>query len=354
MIPDAEGRALLPSIVAFTPTGWSWRRRRRSSCATAERTVYSVKRLMGRGYEDVKDELRYFPFQVTPSEEVVSIRIGDREVTPPEVSALILASSRSGPSGTSASRSRRRSSPCPPTSTTASGRPRRTPAGSPASTSSASSTSRPRPRWPTGSTGGRKGVIAVYDLGGGTFDISILSVKDGVFEVLATNGDTHLGGDDFDRVIVLWLLEDIQPPRSDGVDVGRRATGGDAGAPARRRGRADPPVGEERTTLDAVRRFTYRREITRAELERLIEPLVDRTLGPCRMALADAGLAPTDRRGRAGRRLHADAARAAAGAGAVRQDAAQPAQSRRGGGARRRPSRPTSWPAASPTCCCST
>jgi len=138
----------------------------------------------------------------------------------------------------------------------------------------------------------REGLIAVYDLGGGTFDISILRVKEGIFEVLATNGNTHLGGDDFDRAIVLWLLEDIRARHQ--VDLAR-----DAEAMQELRLAAEAAKirlsAEERTSLTIpFDRFTYRRDITRAELEQLIEKLVASTLTPCRMALADAGLAPAD------------------------------------------------------------
>src|SRR4030095_2489854 len=91
VIPDAEGRALLPSIVAWTPNGVVvGEAARRQLARNAARTVYSVKRLMGRGYEDVRDELGHFPFEVVPSAEVVRIKVGDREVTPPEVSAYVL------------------------------------------------------------------------------------------------------------------------------------------------------------------------------------------------------------------------------------------------------------------------
>jgi molecular chaperone DnaK (HSP70) len=140
-----------------------------------------------------------------------------------------------------------------------------------------------------------EGVIAVYDLGGGTFDISILRVKDGIFEVLATNGNTHLGGDDFDRVIMLWLLEDIQCRHHaeivrSGLDLAR-----DAEAMQELRLAAEAAKirlsTEERTRLTIpFVDFTYRTEIRRADVERLIEPLVARTLEPCRRALADAGL----------------------------------------------------------------
>ena len=91
VIPDAEGRALLPSIVGFTPAGVVvGEAARRQLARNAARTVYSVKRFMGRGYEDVRDELGHFPFEVVPSAEVVRIKVGDREVTPPEVSAHVL------------------------------------------------------------------------------------------------------------------------------------------------------------------------------------------------------------------------------------------------------------------------
>src|SRR4029450_2657838 len=138
----------------------------------------------------------------------------------------------------------------------------------------------------------REGLVAVYDLGGGTFDISILRVKDGIFEVLATNGNTHLGGDDFDRAVVRWLLEDIRTTH-------QVALAGDLEAMQELRLAAEAAKirlsSNDRTALTIpFDGFTYRREITRAELERLIEALVDSTLTPCRMALADAGLAPSD------------------------------------------------------------
>ncbi|MEK7878346.1 MAG: Fe-S protein assembly chaperone HscA, partial [candidate division NC10 bacterium] len=136
----------------------------------------------------------------------------------------------------------------------------------------------------------REGIVAVYDLGGGTFDISILRVKDGIFEVLATNGNTHLGGDDFDRTLVDWLLDDIRARY--GTDLH-----GDPEAMQELRLGAEAAKCrlsfEDRTTLTIPfpqHGLTYRREITRADLEALIEPLIQETLGPCRLALADARL----------------------------------------------------------------
>src|SRR3990172_5543621 len=273
VIPDAEGHVLLPSVVGFTADGiLVGDAAKRQLVRNPTRTIYSVKRLMGKGYEDVKKELRYFPFHVVPSDEVVKIRVADREVTPPEVSALILRALKERAEAH---------------------------LGLPATKAA-------------GGTGGlevlrivneptaaslayglhrlKEGTVAVYDLGGGTFDISILRVKDGIFEVLATNGNTHLGGDDFDRAVVDWLLADIKARH--GADL--RA---DLEALQELRLGAEAAKCrlsfEERTVLTIPlpqHGFTYRREISRAELETLIEPLVQQTLGPCRLALADAGL----------------------------------------------------------------
>ena len=187
-----------------------------------------------------------------------------------------------------------------------------------------------------------QGVIAVYDLGGGTFDISILRVKDGIFEVLATNGNTHLGGDDFDRVIMLWLLEDIQAgtrgARADGLDLAR------IWRPCRSCGSPPRPPrsacrSEERTALTHPVRPLHVPARDHAGRAREAHRAAGRLHAGRRAGRrsTDAGLDPGGhRRGGAGGRLDPRAARAPAGAGAVRQDAAQPAEPGRGGRAGRR------------------
>ena len=142
-----------------------------------------------------------------------------------------------------------------------------------------------------GSTRSKNGIVAVYDLGGGTFDISILKLHDGIFEVIATNGDTHLGGDDIDNLLIAIALDDIRGDM--GLDVSRN---GEAVQTIRK------AVIEAKIALSSQPSTTlevelpggkrYQREITREQFEQLIQPIIDRTVGPCKQALKDAGLKP--------------------------------------------------------------
>src|ERR1700730_9305921 len=293
VIPGDDGLNLVPSVVALDADGQPviGNSARRYLIETPERAVYSIKRLMGRGVEDIKEELKLFPFRLAEdlaSGEVLRIRLGEKTTTPPEISALILRQLKrnaerffGGPVAKAVITVPAYFNDAQRQATKDAGRI----AGldvlrivnEPTAASLAYGLQRLAP-----------GVLAVYDLGGGTFDISILRVKDGVFEVLATNGNTHLGGDDFDRAVVQWLLEDIRAVH--GADLST-----DLEAMQELRLGAEAAKcrlsSEERTVLTIpFERFTYRRQIERAELEGLIVPLVDSTLGPCRMALNDAGL----------------------------------------------------------------
>ncbi|MGH7321831.1 MAG: Fe-S protein assembly chaperone HscA, partial [Candidatus Rokuibacteriota bacterium] len=291
VITDEEGRPLLPSVVAFGADGpVVGDAAKRQLVRHAERAVYSVKRFMGKGYEDVKDELRYFPFHVTPSQEVVRIRVAGRELTPPEISALVLKELRRR-AERHFGRSVEKAVITVPAYFNDSQRQATKDAGRIAGLDVLRIVNEPTAACLAyGLQRAREGTIAVYDLGGGTFDISILKVKDGIFEVLSTNGDTHLGGDDFDRALVDLVLAETRAQH--GIDLTR-----------------DPEAMQEirlgveaaRIRLSSVDRavltlpmphygFTYRRELGRVELEPLIEPIVARTLTPCRVALADAGI----------------------------------------------------------------
>ena len=211
VIENAEGARTTPSIVGYTEDErLVGQPAKRQAVTNPENTIFGIKRLIGRRFGDeahgAKD-MKNLPYNV------VKGKSGDAwvEVRGEKYSAR--AGLRADPAedegdrrgATWARTSRRPSSPCRPTSTTPSVRPPRMPARSRASKCCASSTSRRPPRWPTGSTRNDGKTIAVYDLGGGTFDVSILEIGDGVFEVKSTNGDTFLGGEDFDmRSSTTW------------------------------------------------------------------------------------------------------------------------------------------------------
>ena len=291
VIPDAEGRALLPSVVAYTPAGvLVGDPARRQLARNPARTIYSVKRLMGRGYDDVRDELPRLPFEVLPAAEVVRIRVDGREVTPPEVSAQVLRALKQR-AEVALGETIERAVVTVPAYFNDSQRQATKDAGRIAGLDVVRIVNEPTAAsLAYGLQRRAQGLIAVYDLGGGTFDVSILRVKDGVFEVLATNGNTHLGGDDFDQALVDWLLDDIRSVHGADLSVDPEA-------------RQELRLGaeaakcrlsfEERTHLAIpFTGFTYHRDITRDDVEARLAPLVDRTLGPCRMALKDAGLTP--------------------------------------------------------------
>ncbi len=289
VIPDAEGRPLLPSIVAYTPEGvLVGEAARRQLARRPAETIYSVKRFMGRGYEDVVAELAHVPFLVEPAAEVVRLRVGDRAVTPPEVSAHVLRALRTQ-AETFLREPVERAVITVPAYFNDAQRQATKDAGRIAGLDVVRIVNEPTAAsLAYGLHKLARGVIAVYDLGGGTFDVSILRVEDGIFEVLATNGNTHLGGDDFDRALVDWLLGDIRARH--GVDFSSRAEERQELRLAAEAAKCRLSS-EVRTALTIpFDGFTYRRDIARAEVEALIAPLVDATLGPCRMALKDAGL----------------------------------------------------------------
>ncbi len=293
VISDAEGRTLLPSVVSFTPAGIVvGEAAKRQLVRRPGATVYSVKRFMGRGYEDVKDELCYFPFRVCAGEGVLRLQVGDREVTPPEVSAIILKALRERAEAYFGEPVEKAVITVPAYFNDSQRQATRD-AGRIAGLDVVRIVNEPTAAsLAYGLQKLHQGVVAVYDLGGGTFDISVLRVRDGIFEVLATNGNTHLGGDDFDRAVALWLLDDIRERH--GVYLGQDGESVQELRLAAEAAKIRLST-EERTRLtipfDA---FIYHRDITRADLERLVGPLVDRTLGPCRAALADAGLSASD------------------------------------------------------------
>ena len=296
VIPGEDGLNLVPSVVALDERDQIivGNAARKYLIETPERAVYSIKRLMGRGIEDIQGELKLFPFRLAEDlqpREVIRIKLGDRTFTPPEISAFILRQLK---------RNAERFFNAPvskavitvPAYFNDAQRQATKDAGRIAGLDVLRLVNEPTAAsLAYGLDKKQNGIVAVYDLGGGTFDVSILKLHDGIFEVVATNGDTHLGGDDIDNLMIRIALDDI---RGDlGLDVSRS---GEAVA-AIRKAVIEAKIHLSQHTsamidleLDGGKR--YEREITREQFERLIQPIADRTIGPCKQALKDAGLKP--------------------------------------------------------------
>jgi Fe-S protein assembly chaperone HscA len=269
---------------------------RRYLIETPERAVYSIKRLMGRGIEDIQDELRLFPFRLAPDlkpGEVLRIRLGDKEFTPPEISAFILRQLK---------RNAERHFGAPvskavitvPAYFNDAQRQATKDAGRIAGLEVLRLVNEPTAAsLAYGLDKKREGTVAVYDLGGGTFDISILRLHEGIFEVISTNGDTHLGGDDIDNLLLTIALDDI---RGDlGLDLRRNPEAVQAIRKAVIDAKIELSAKEEaRIELELPGGKEYEREITRQQFDGLVQPILERTVGPCKQALKDAGFQPHD------------------------------------------------------------
>ena len=306
VIRDASGDALVPSVVSLGDEGTIFvgREAQRRLLTAPGRTVYSVKRFMGRGVDDVRDEASLLPFRVGgEAGGVVRIGLGNREFTPPEISAFVLRELKQRAEDHFRDRGEfdfevDRAVITVPAYFNDAQRTATRDAGRIAGLEVLRIISEPTAAsLAYGLEKRDRGLIAVYDLGGGTFDISILRVEDGVFHTLATNGDTHLGGDDIDRLLIELVLRE-----ADSDSVGRAWTSRPADVIQAIRKAviqakwdlSDHDEAEIHVDSSAALPNGYRRRITRAEFEALIRPLVDRTLGPVTQALADASLEPRE------------------------------------------------------------
>jgi Fe-S protein assembly chaperone HscA len=295
VIPGRNGRTLVPSVVALTDNGLIvGDPAKEYLIRNPERTIYSVKRFMGKGLADVREELAYFPYALHEQGGVIRIQIGDKSYSPPQISAMILkdlkqrAEAYLGESITKAVIT-------VPAYFNDSQRQATKDAGMIAGLEVLRIINEPTAAsLAYGLQKRTQGMIAVYDLGGGTFDISILKLKNGIFEVLATNGDTHLGGDDFDRRIADLILRQVRDQHRMDLD----AYPDTIQAIRLEAERAKIRLSDEHKTAVAIElpngRGRFKLELTRDQLESLTTDLVERTLGPCRQALKDAGLTPGD------------------------------------------------------------
>ncbi|MBK9307168.1 MAG: molecular chaperone DnaK [Nitrospira sp.] len=295
VVPDLHGRTMVPSVVALTDNGLIVGNSAKEHLTRSpERTVYSVKRFMGKGLADVESELAYFPYTLTETGGVIRIRLGEKNYSPPQISAMILkelkrrAEDHLGESITKAVIT-------VPAYFNDSQRQATKDAGLIAGLEVLRIINEPTAAsLAYGLQEKTQGTIAVYDFGGGTFDISILKLKDGIFEVLATSGDTHLGGDDLDRVLVDLFLAEIRERH--GIDLSSYPD--HMQAVRLEAERAKIRLSDEQKTevsLDLPEdNGSFTRELTRDQLESLAMQVIERTLAPCRMALKDAGLTPND------------------------------------------------------------
>src|SRR5580704_5722073 len=295
VIPGEDGDKMVPSVVSITPEGDAivGNRARQELIDHPARTVYSVKRLMGRGIADVQDELKLFPFRIAEgSESVIRLALGEKTLTPPEVSALILRQLKKNAEAALGTPVTKAVITVPAYFNDAQRQATRD-AGRIAGLEVLRLVNEPTAAaLAYGLDKRREGVIAVYDLGGGTFDISILRLHDGIFEVLATNGDTHLGGDDIDNRLLKIALEDIAAEW--GADISHSGGAVQTLRAAVIRAKEALSFAPFATIGFSSNGKTYNREIGRELFGGLIRDIVDRTLGPCRDCMRDAKVTPAE------------------------------------------------------------
>jgi len=302
VIPGVDGSNLVPSVVALDPVPADGGRptvtvgnsARKALIETPERVIYSVKRLMGRSLAEVQSELKLFPFRLADdveAGEVPRIQLGELRFTPPEISAYILRQLKRNAERFFGSPVTQAVITVPAYFNDAQ-RQATKDAGRMAGLEVLRLVNEPTAAaLAYGLDRANVGTIAVYDLGGGTFDISILKLRDGIFEVQSTNGDTHLGGDDIDNLLLAIALDEIYAEH--GVDLRAHPSA----VQAVRKAAIDAKI---KLSTEQAAHFDielpngdrYQREIPREVFESLIEPVLERTAGPCKQALTDARLTP--------------------------------------------------------------
>jgi len=301
VIPNSEGARTTPSIVAFSKNGERLvgQVAKRQAITNPEHTLFSIKRFMGRRFGEVDNEIGEVPYKVIKgSNDVAKVQIEDKEYSPQEISAMILQKMKQtaedylGQKVTAAVIT-------VPAYFNDSQRQATKEAGEIAGLEVKRIINEPTAAaLAYGMDKGHDHKIAVYDLGGGTFDISILEIADGVFEVKSTNGDTHLGGDDFDQRVIDWIVSEFK--KQEGVDLSK-----DPMALQRLKEAAEKTKCELSTVSQTDINLPFitatdsgpkhlNLTLTRAKFEQLCEDLFQRTLGPCKKALKDSGLTAAD------------------------------------------------------------
>jgi molecular chaperone DnaK len=298
VIPNEEGARTTPSIVAFSKSGERLvgQVAKRQAITNPENTIFSIKRFMGRRFNEVNDEMKMVPYKVVQDGDHISVVAQGKEYTPPEISAMILQKLKKSAEAYLGETVTEAVITVPDYFNDAQ-RQATKDAGKIAGLDVKRIVNEPTAAALAYGLDKKKDeTIAVYDFGGGTFDISILEVGEGVIEVKSTNGDTHLGGDNLDQRIVEWLISEFK--QEQGLDLGSK---GNEMALQRLKDAAEKAKIELSTTVeteinlpfvtaDATGPKHLVRKLTRAKLEQLVGDLLERSLEPCKKAMADAGV----------------------------------------------------------------
>jgi len=301
VIPNAEGGRTTPSIVAFTKTGERLvgTPAKRQAVTNPKNTVFSIKRFMGRKFAEVAHEISLVPFEVVKaSNGDANIKIGDKTYSPPEISSMILQKMKADAEAYLGEKITQAVITVPAYFND-SQRQATKDAGKIAGLEVLRIINEPTAASLAYGLDKKKDEkIAVYDLGGGTFDICILDIGDGVFEVKATNGDTHLGGDDFDQKVIDWMVEEFK--KDQGVDLSKDPMALQRLKEAAEKAKCELSSQQETeinlpfVTADASGPKHLTMKLTRAKLEQLVDDLVDRTIKPVEACLKDSTISAPD------------------------------------------------------------
>ena len=301
VIPNAEGMRTTPSIVAFTKSGERLvgQAAKRQAITNSNNTVYSIKRFMGRKFEEVSQEIKLVPYKVIKAKNGdAHVQVGDNVYSPPEISSMILQKMKADAEAYLGEKITQAVITVPAYFND-SQRQATKDAGRIAGLEVMRIINEPTAASLAYGLDKKKDEkIAVYDLGGGTFDISVLDIGEGVFEVKATNGDTHLGGDDFDDTIMMWLADEFK--KEQGIDLTK-----DPMAKQRLKEAAEKAKCELSSALSTEINLPFisadstgpkhlNVTLSRAKLEQLVDSLIERTMQPVRNCMKDSGLATVD------------------------------------------------------------
>jgi molecular chaperone DnaK len=302
VIPNAEGGRTTPSVVAFTKDGQRLvgAPAKRQQVTNPENTIFSIKRFMGRKYDEVSEEMKIVPYQVVKGSNAdVRVKVGDKEYSPPEISAMILQKLKTDAEAYLGETVNDAVITVPAYFNNAQ-REATKDAGKIAGLNVVRIINEPTAAALAYGLDkeGADQTILVFDLGGGTFDVSVLELGDGVFEVKSTNGDNHLGGDNFDKAIVDWMVAEFK--RDKGIDLAADKMALQRLYEAAEKAKIE--LSSTMTTQINLPFITATQEgpqhldltLTRAKLEELVADLIQRTDGPTKKALEDAGLKPND------------------------------------------------------------